>query len=66
MTLAAGMRILTLVISVGVAVAGVLIAAGVLTRAGMSAEFRVTIGVVAVLYGIYKFVITWFRRSRES
>jgi hypothetical protein len=63
MTLASGVRILTLLVAAGVAAAGVLIAAGVLTRAGMTPEVRISVGVVAVLYGVYKFVNIWFRRT---
>ena len=68
MTFADSVRIVVLVTAAAVAAAGVLIATGVLTRAGMTPELRVTIGVVAVLYGVYKFIVTWFKRtgSRES
>lgn len=68
MTFAGGVRVFTLVIAASVTAAGVMIVAGMLNRPGMTSELRITIGVVAVLYGVYKFVITWFRRtgSRES
>jgi hypothetical protein len=68
MTIADGIRLVTLVMAAAVTAAGVMIVVGLLNRPGMTPELRMTVGAVAVLYGVYKFVITWFRRtgSRES
>jgi hypothetical protein len=63
MTFAGGVRGFTLAVAAAVTVAGVLILTGVLDRAGMAPPMRISIGVVATLYGVYKFVVTWFRRT---
>jgi hypothetical protein len=66
MTPARVLRLVTLVLAAAVAVTGVLIMAGVLTRAGITPQTRMAIGAAVVAYGAYKFTVTWFRRPEEE
>ncbi|MCK5571584.1 MAG: hypothetical protein KAJ12_02435 [Bacteroidetes bacterium] len=55
-----------LVLSGGAMVVGVLVIAGVLVPRNLPEEFRVVIGVVIVLYGLYRFVVEHMRKSNEN
>jgi membrane protein implicated in regulation of membrane protease activity len=55
-----------LVLSGAAIVVGVLVIAGVLVPQNFPEEFRVVIGVVIVLYGLYRFVVEYIRKSNEN
>ncbi len=60
------MRYLLLALSGVAMVAGVLIIAGVLvpSRVTLPDHIRVVLGAVIFLYGLYRFLISYYRRSR--
>lgn len=60
------MRYVLLALSGAAMVAGVLIIVGVLvpSRVTFPDHIRVILGVVIFLYGLYRFLISYYRRSR--
>ena len=65
MTLSKVMRYTVLAISLAAVGLGVLVIAGVLIPRNFPDQFRVMMGVVIVLYGVYRFVVTYFRNPRN-
>jgi len=61
MTFATAVRALTLALAAAVAGAGMLVVVGVLVREGITDQVRIALGLAVVLYGVYKFTVTWFR-----
>ena len=59
------MRYTILIISAAVSVLGLLVMAGVLVPRGFPDQYRFLLGVVVTLYGVYRFVITYYRQSRR-
>jgi hypothetical protein len=59
-------RYAVLALSAAVVVFGALIATGVMVPAHMTlpGEYRIVIGGVVVLYGLYRFVVTFNRPTR--
>ena len=60
-----GVRYLILVVSAAVAVFGVLVIAGILVPKYFPGQYRVVIGAVITLYGVYHFVVSWFRQTER-
>lgn len=60
-----GVRYVILVVSAAVAVFGVLVIAGILVPKYFPAQYRVLIGSVITLYGVYHFVVSWFRQTER-
>jgi len=54
-----------LVVSAAVAVFGTLVIAGILVPKNFPEQFRVVIGAVITLYGVYHFVVSWFREKER-
>ncbi len=54
-----------LVVSAAVAVFGTLVIAGILVPKNFPEQFRVVIGVVILLYGVYHFVVSWYRQKER-
>lgn len=59
-------RYTILIISAAAMALGVLIIAGVLVPRNFPEQFRVIMGIVVFLYGLYRFVIAYYRSSRRS
>lgn len=59
-------RYTVLVIAAAAMVMGVLIIVGVLVPRNFPDQFRVIMGIVVFLYGLYRFVIAYYRSSRRS
>jgi hypothetical protein len=59
-------RYTILVVSVAAMVVGVLIIVGLLVPRNFPEEFRVIMGIVIVLYGAYRFMITVYRRTERD
>jgi hypothetical protein len=59
-------RYVILALSAAAAVCGVLIMAGLLVpvQASLPEQFRIAIGAVVSLYGIYRFVVAYFKPTR--
>lgn len=55
-------RYVVLVVSVAVVVVGALIIAGQLVPRSFPDDYRIIMGVVIVLYGVYRFLIAFFQR----
>ncbi len=55
-------RYTILIVSAAAMVVGVLIIVGLLVPRNFPEEFRVIMGIVIVLYGAYRFMITVYRR----
>jgi hypothetical protein len=58
--------ILGYVISGVMSVAGVLILTGIISNEGMPPKVWITFGVVLVLFGVYRFVLTRMRASQAE
>jgi len=56
-------RYTILAVSAAAMVVGVLIITGLLVPRNLPEEFRVIMGIVIVLYGAYRFMITVYRRT---
>ncbi len=54
-----------MVISVAAMLAGVLIIAGILVPRNFPDQYRVIMGIVVFLYGLYRFVIAYTRSPRR-
>ncbi len=63
MNIAMVFRSTILIISAAAMVVGVLIIVGLLVPRNFPEEFRVIMGIVIVLYGAYRFMITVYRRT---
>ena len=63
MNVALMFRYTILIVSVAAMVVGVLIVVGLLVPRNFPDEFRVIMGIVIVLYGAYRFMITVYRRT---
>ena len=63
MNVALMFRYTILIVSVAAMVVGVLIIVGLLVPRNFPDEFRVIMGIVIVLYGAYRFMITVYRRT---
>lgn len=59
-------RYTIMVVSVAAMVVGVLIIVGLLVPRNFPEEFRVIMGIVIVLYGAYRFMITVYRRTEKD
>lgn len=66
MQLAPVLRWVVLALATGAMLAGTAIIAGLLVPSRLPEEFRILLGAVILLYGIYRFVIAWFRRPAGS
>jgi hypothetical protein len=60
------LRIVIRVISVAVMGIGILAMAGLLVPVYFPAEYRLILGVVVFLYGLYRFVLTFSRQRRSE
>ncbi len=60
-----GLNYVILVVSAAVAVFGTLVIAGILVPRNFPEQFRVIIGAVITLYGIYHFVVSWYRQRER-
>jgi hypothetical protein len=60
------LRIVILVISVAVMVVGVLAMVGLLVPVYFPQEYRLIVGAVVFLYGLYRFVLTVSRQRRSE
>ncbi len=45
-------------------VLGTVILSGLFFKINFPSEFKITVGVVFILYGIYRFVTTYFKKDR--
>jgi hypothetical protein len=59
-------RIVILVISAAVMLIGILAMAGLLVPRYFPDEYRVIIGAVVFLYGLYRFVLAYYRERRKE
>ncbi len=59
------MRYTILVVSAAVTVVGLLVIIGILEPRGFPEQYRVLLGAVVTLYGIYRFVIAYYRQSNR-
>jgi len=66
MTGAAVIRYTILALSVAAVGFGALVIVGVLIPRNFPDQFRVLLGIVIVLYGVYRFVVTYFRNPRNE
>ncbi len=66
MDLNAVLRSIVLVFSVAVMLLGVLVMAGILVPRYFPAEYRLMMGLVVFLYGLYRFVLTFYRQRRRE
>lgn len=60
-----GVNYVILVVSAAVAVFGILVIVGIMVPKYFPGQFRVVIGVVITLYGVYHFVVSWFRQRER-
>jgi len=58
-------RYTILVISSAVALVGILVMAGLLVPRAFPEQYRFLLGAVVTLYGVYRFVITFYRQSKR-
>ncbi len=65
MTMTSVMRYTMLAVSVAAMGFGVLVITGVMIPPNFPDQYRVLLGIVIVLYGLYRFVVTYFRNSRS-
>lgn len=56
-------RYTVLAISLAAVVVGVLVIMGQLVPRNFPEQYRVIMGIVIVLYGVYRFLIAYFQRS---
>ena len=66
MNIAMVLRYTILIVSVAAMVVGVLISIGLLVPRNFPEEFRVIMGIVIVLYGAYRFMITIYQRPDKE
>lgn len=59
-------RIVILVISAAVMLVGILAMAGMLVPRYFPDEYRVIVGAVVFLYGLYRFVLAYYRERRKE
>jgi len=58
-------RMIILVLAAGAMVIGALVTVGILVPRNLPEEFRVVMGVVVLLYGLYRFVVEYVRMANE-
>jgi len=58
-------RMLIFILSAGAMAVGALMMVGVLVPRNLPEEFRVVMGVVVLLYGLYRFVVEYVRMANE-
>ena len=63
MNIAGTFRILILLLSSAAMMLGVLVIAGLLEPPNMPEDLRLILGIVILLYGTYRFVITYYRQQ---
>ena len=63
MNVAGTLRLLALLLSSAAMIVGALVIAGLLAPPSMPEEMRLIFGIVILLYGAYRFVITYFRQG---
>jgi hypothetical protein len=66
MNFAVVMRYAIMILSATAAVMGVLIMTGLLVPRSLPEQFRLIIGAVVFLYGIYRFSIAYFQKSKAK
>ncbi len=59
------LRLIILVFSIVAMVFGILVMAGVLVPRSVPGDYGILFGAVIFLYGLYRFVIAYFRRSER-
>jgi hypothetical protein len=59
------LRIVALAGSAALAGFGVLVMAGVFEPPNFPRDYRIILGAVVTLYGIYRFAVAYYRRDRE-
>jgi hypothetical protein len=59
-------RIVVLVISAAVMLIGIMAMAGLLVPRYFPDEYRVIVGAVVFLYGLYRFVLAYYRERRKE
>jgi hypothetical protein len=58
-------RYMIIVLASGAMAAGVLVVAGILVPQNIPEQFRVVLGIVIFLYGLYRLVIVFSRQSER-
>jgi hypothetical protein len=58
-------RYVILVLSSSLVVLGVAIIAGLMVPRSFPGEYRLILGAVVLLYGVYRFAIAYYRRPKE-
>ena len=58
------LRIVVLVGSAGLAGFGILVMAGVFEPPNFPRDYRIILGAIVTLYGIYRFVVAYYRKDR--
>lgn len=59
-----GMRYVILALAGGVMAVGVLVATGVFELRNLPTQFRIVMGVVVFLYGLYRLVVEYVRKPK--
>ena len=60
------LRYVILALSAGAMVIGILVIAGVLVPVNFPEQFRVIMGVVVFLYGLYRFVVEYVKKRHAQ
>jgi prolipoprotein diacylglyceryltransferase len=60
------LRLAVLVAAAAAMLAGVLVMVGLLVPRNFPEQYRVVIGLVVFLYGLHRFVVTYFRQPRRG
>ena len=63
MNVAGTLRIAILLLSSAAMMLGILVIAGILVPPNVPDEYRLILGVVILLYGLYRFAITYYRQQ---
>ena len=66
MTVERIVRLIVMILAAAVALAGILVMTGVLSNAAISGQFRLAMGAVIFLYGVYRFTVAYFRRPERK
>jgi hypothetical protein len=66
MTVERIVRFTVMILAAAVAMAGILVMTGVLANAAISGPFRLAMGTVIFLYGVYRFTVAYFRRPERK
>ena len=66
MTVERIVRFTVMILAGAVAMAGILVMTGVLVNVAITGQFRIVMGGVIFLYGVYRFAVAYFRRAERK